>query len=88
MKKIFKYQIDTTDEQSIEMPDSAEILTVQTQNNIPFIWAIINTESPKAKFTLRIFGTGHLIPNDFNGKYIGTYQLDFGGILVFHVFQL
>lgn len=31
MKKIYKYRIEVTDDQNIEMPVGAKILTVQTQ---------------------------------------------------------
>lgn len=37
MKKIYKYRIEVTDDQNIEMPVGAKILTVQTQNGVPCI---------------------------------------------------
>lgn len=85
METIYKYQLETTDEQLIEMPIGAEILTVQTQNGTPCIWAKVNTKNANFKYQFRIFGTGHPIESDFRGKYIGTYQLS-GGALIFHVY--
>lgn len=85
-KKIFKYQLDTTDIQQIEMPQGAEILCLHTQNVTPCIWALVNPDAPVSKRTFEIFGTGHNIP-EANRKYIGTYQLR-SGDLVFHCFEL
>lgn len=43
MKKIYKYRIEVTDDQNIEMPVGAKILTVQTQNGVPAFgqWLIL-----------------------------------------------
>ena len=87
MEIIYKYQLQTTDEQFIEMPLGAEVLTVQTQNEIPCIWVRVNPEHSKIRYRFRIFGTGHPIEDNFVGKYIGTYQLKNGG-LVFHLWLI
>lgn len=90
MKKIFKYKLETTDLQQIEMPHGAEILCVQTQDEIPCIWAIVNPTANLVSRTFEIYGTGH----DFTGlgwrarrRYVGTYQLR-KGTLVFHCFEI
>ena len=85
--KIFKYQLETTDLQQIEMPEGATILCIQTQNNVPCIWAMVNPINQNIKRSFEIFGTGHSIPNSGERKYIGTYQLS-SGLLVFHCFEL
>lgn len=85
--KIFKYQLDTTDAQSVTMPSGAEILTIQTQNDIPCIWAIVNPDNCPVKRVFAIYGTGHEMASNPNQKYIGTYQLR-GGALVFHCFEI
>lgn len=82
--KIFKYQIETTDEQTVAMPMGAQILTVQTQDEKPRIWALVDEMAPSVKRVIRTSGTGHPVPAD-QGQYVGTYQLR-GGALVFHVF--
>lgn len=85
MRQIWKFQLETTDLQSVEMPDGAKVLTVQVQHGTPCIWAECDTEAEKEKRWFRTFGTGHPMP-DKPGEYIGTYQLN-GGDLVFHVFD-
>jgi hypothetical protein len=89
MKKvIWKFELETTDNQEIEMPIGAEILTMQTQNEIPCIWALVDPKAEKETRTFEIFGTGHPIYYDMgvSRNYISTYQLH-GGTLVFHVFE-
>jgi hypothetical protein len=85
-KKIYKYQLGFTDVQIIDMPADAQILTVQVQNEVPCIWAMVNPGAPVMKRTIETIGTGHDV--HITGRsYIGTYQLR-SGALVFHVFEL
>jgi hypothetical protein len=84
---IFKYHLDTVDIQSIDMPLGAKILSLQTQNEIPCLWALVDTEAIIVKRTFRILGTGHQMFDNIPCKYIGTYQLIKEG-MVFHCFEL
>ena len=88
-KRIFKYPIRIEDIQSIKLPIGAEILCVQTQNNEPFIWALVDpsTDADMMSHTFELFGTGHEVTYDMGieSKYIGTFQLH-GGDLIFHLF--
>lgn len=89
-KTIWKFELETTDNQKIQMPVGAEILTVQTQNETPCLWALVDPNEAKEDRFIEIFGTGHPIGYDMDvdvdRKYISTYQLH-GGSLVFHVFE-
>jgi len=84
---IYKYQLDTTDKQTITMPKGAKILCIQTENDIPCIWAVVNPNEHSEDRYFEIYGTGHYILTD-NKKmiYIGTYQL-YDGKLIFHCFE-
>jgi len=82
---IWKYQIAISDVQTIEMPAGAKILSLQTQDGTPCIWALCNEEASKELRTFTMYGTGHIIHKD-PGTFIGTFQMD-GGELVFHVFD-
>jgi len=87
MKKIFKYPLEITDTQFVELPLGAEILTAQMQGNQLCLWAIVNTlpEAVKKNRRIEIIGTGNPMPiGDL--KYISTFQM-LGGGLVFHVFE-
>lgn len=97
MKKvIWKYELAVTDLQTISMPPGAEILCVQTQNNKPCIWAMVQPMEgvPPQQRTFQTVGTGHPMLEVHELKtgarlreYIGTYQLD-KGILIFHLFEV
>ena len=79
---IFKYQVQITDYFAIDMPLGAKILTVQTQNGHPFIWALVNPEKPdEERRYFRVYGTGRPF---YGGKYIGTFQTP---PFVWHLFE-
>lgn len=83
--QIWKYPVEATGIQSLEVPKGATLLTVQTQFGIPQIWVLCEPENPKEIRTISMYGTGHQIPND-PGKYIGTFQIE-DGKLIFHIFE-
>ncbi len=85
MKTIYKYRLSIEEEQTIEMPEGAEVLTVQTQGGVPCVWAKLDHEKPLKVYKFVLIGTGHCIEDGFEGKYIGTFQKQ-GGTLVFHLF--
>lgn len=82
---IYKYAINITDEQVIELPKGAEILTAQLQDKILQMWAIVNPNAEKQKRVIEIYGTGHPFPFGMaERKYIATVQKDG---LVWHIFE-
>ena len=83
--QIWKYPIEATGEQILEVPKGAIFLTVQTQRGTPQIWALCEPDEPKERRMIAMYGTGHLIPSN-PGKYIGTFQIG-DGKLVFHIFE-
>lgn len=86
MKTIYKYPIELTDEFEIEMPIGAEIISVHTQNGIPYLWAIVDCPNTELrKFSL--IGTGNPLENEFSKEdFIGTF-LVYEDALVFHLFE-
>ena len=46
MKQIWKYKLS---ESGIEMPIDAEILSVQLQNDVPHIWAMVSPQNELEK---------------------------------------
>ncbi len=85
MKRIFKYPLECTDDQIIDIPPVEKFLTVKTQRGIPTLWALVNDDLPPTPQHFITVGTGHPCDHVTAHSYIGTYQLD-GGALVFHVF--
>lgn len=81
---IYKYPLLILDEQEIEMPMGARIMTVQMQNGQPCLWAHVHPGNTLEKRKILIRGTGH--PANDVGCYISTFQMK-GGELVFHAFE-
>lgn len=85
-RTIWKYPLVATTAIDLEMPKGARVLTVQTQNHAPVMWALVDPAAAKELRRFRVVGTGHEGAPD-RGTYIGTFQLQ-GGSLVFHVFEV
>ena len=85
MKRIYKYQLEVTDEQCVALPKGADLLCVQSQKGKPCLWAIIDDKVvEKEHIQIITHRTGHLTFGNI-GRHLGTYQLR-GGDLVFHCF--
>lgn len=89
---IWKFPLDVEDYQKVLMPVNSRILSVQTQNNKPVLWAICDTETEEKEYReFEVFGTGHPFYEGVHfGKeqrFVGTFQLH-GGVFVGHLFEL
>lgn len=91
MKTIYKYPIQVITENLLVVSKGAEILTVQVQKGIPYVWALVDKDQENQETKIiEVFGTGHDIHDLMHGqtrKYIGTFQLH-QGELIFHVFEV
>ena len=83
-KKIYKYQLDITDEQRVMMPLGACVLSVQEQQGRLCMWVMVNPEQPLVESIIEIYGTGHDVNNDGSMMYHATVVM---GDLVWHVFE-
>ncbi len=86
MKSIHKYKLTIGDELVVEMPEGARLLDVQVQRGEPCLWALVDTSAPPKKRHLAIRGTGHAADGLESVVYVGTFQLQGGG-LIFHLFD-
>ena len=88
MKTIHKYPLSLQDDFTLDLPQAAVILCVQTQNNFPYIWALVDTDRPIVTQRFALRGTGHDCEDvsSILYDYIGTFHLR-GGELVFHLFK-
>lgn len=85
IRTIYKFSLDITDVQFIEMPEGAQILSAQNQSGNISLWALVDVEKPLEKRDIRIYGTGHPYEfNDSDAKYISTVQQ---GPLAWHIFE-
>lgn len=68
---IFKYQMPVLEEFTMELPEGAQILRVEDQGGMFWMWAMVNTEAPTETRCFRAFKTGAKIPDNLNLTYIG-----------------
>lgn len=85
---IWKFPLEITDEQNVMMPEGAVILSAQSQSDTLCLWAKVDAKAPLSRRTIRIFGTGHPVPDE-PLIFIATAQmLNAWGPLVWHIFEL
>ena len=92
MRSVYKHQLETKDVQYISVPGLAgtnnfkdQVLKIDVQNGIPYIWYLVDTKAEKRAIEIIISGTGYPLPAVSINEYLGSYMLH-GGDLVFHVF--
>lgn len=83
--RIFKYQLDITDQQFVRMPQGAVILSAQFQGNDLVVWARVRPDNETEKREFRIFGTGNPCDAHADMDFIATVQQP-DAPLVWHVF--
>lgn len=88
MRTIYKYSFNLEDLTAVELPEGAQVLSVQHQEGSDYrqlqLWAIVDPSRPMRTVHLVVRGTGHPMQGN-EGDYLGTVQL-LAGRLVFHVF--
>lgn len=90
--KIYKYQLEITDRQTLKLPFGAKILSVETQTSGGItdtrivLYALVDPDAIVEERIFIIHGTGHpMEPQEINYPFIGTVSV--GGVLMFHVFE-
>lgn len=87
MQTIWKYVVpEGRDYFSMLLPKEAKILTLQMQNDVLCLWALVDQINETERRNFRMFGTGHPFDMREGFTYIGTFQL-LDGKLVFHMFE-
>jgi len=82
---IWKYELAITDYQTVAMPEGAEVLFVEKQQGILYLWAKCTTKNPVHDRGFWIVGTGHPLPYHL-GRYIGSV-VSSDSPFVWHVFE-
>lgn len=86
---VWKFKLEVKDRQSIEMPQGAEILDIQTQNNEICIWALVDIDAKMDVRHFEVWGTGHKhYYEDYKkADYLGSVQTE-NGKFVWHIFEV
>lgn len=83
--RVYKYELPSVDETLVIKEKIIKFLSVQNQNNIAMVWALVDPQVKEKETTIAAFGTGWDIP-DYVDEYIGTAQDEFG--FVWHYFTV
>jgi len=85
---IWKYELTTSDRQSVMMPKGAQILSVQVQNHTPCLWVLCDEMAAQVQRQVLTLITGtQIAPEDADNQFVGTYQMN-DGSFVGHVFDM
>lgn len=86
MEKIFKYELPVNGGIIAIKQCIIKILSIQEQNGIPVMWAIVDPDSEAIEpLEITAIGTGWELPSGVD-EYLGTAQDEFG--FVWHYFSL
>jgi hypothetical protein len=85
MERIFKYGLETIDEQTLDLPRSAIFISVAAQEDHLVLYALIDDEEKETRSCIiRIVGTGMAIPDLAKCEFQGTVPLN---KFVWHIFE-
>lgn len=80
---ICKYELEIKEKQTIAMPSTPRILSIQEQGGKIVMWARVNIHAQKRNVLFSMYGTGHTLPQD-PGEYVSSVQ---AGPFVWHIFK-
>ena len=81
---IWKFPLELTNKQEVQMPVGANVISVDNQHGQICMWALVNDEAEKETRTFEVVGTGHYM-RDIDRDFVGTVQQ---GPFVWHVFEV
>ena len=85
MQKIWKFSIPAKDTFDLVLKEGAQVLTVQVQEEEPYIWVLLDPDAPDEAASFLLIPTGKALP-DVPVSYVGTFQV-LEGAGVFHLFR-
>lgn len=86
MRTIHKFSIPAIDYFEVQLPATAQVLSVQMQRGIACMWVLLDTNAQYFTRRFRLAGTGHQLSAHETLSFIGTFQPTDG--LVFHLFEV
>jgi hypothetical protein len=83
--RIYKYELQVADAQTVRLPAGSIMLSVQDQGGALCLWALCDITREDALRYVYIVGTGNPANGVEHATYVGTAQ-QMDGRLVWHVF--
>lgn len=91
MKTVWKYELVLRNDNVLDLPAHAELLSVGFQAESLVLWVLVDPSEPEEIRRFRVAGTGHVLP-DRKLSYVGTAVKETGGFsmpyLALHVFEV
>lgn len=84
MTTIYKYALEITDSQELNLPGGSKLIKVAEQNDQLCAWVLQHTQNEKEDYTIWIAGTGHDLESIEHIHYFDTVLMSGG--FVWHVF--
>lgn len=84
---IFKYQMPVLEQFTMKLPAGAEIIRMQDQGGMFWLWAVVNTEEPMVERRFRAFKTGAKIPDGLVLRYVGFCAVFVQAELGLYIFE-
>lgn len=85
MRTIHKYPIKLQDEFTVRLPRGAEFLHLATQDGIPQMWWLVDTDEKPEERLFAVLGTGNPADHVSAVDYLGTFGMK---PFVWHVFRI
>lgn len=85
---IFKYQMPVLEQFTMELPEGAEIIRMEDQGGLFWLWAVVNTENPPETRYFRAFKTGAKMPDDTSLIYRGFCKIFVQMELGLYIFEV
>lgn len=87
MDTVYKYHLQVTDQQVLQLPPGAKFLKALPNPFGPAIdvWFKVTDVAPSESRTFRIVGTGHPLPKGTFVRYLDTVRTD--ALYVWHIFE-
>ena len=86
METIWKFPLEITARQTLEIPELYRVLHVGTQHDQPCLWVQVDPDHEIEDVTIVCVGTGHALSLYDNYGYIGTVMTH-GDKFVWHYFR-
>jgi hypothetical protein len=83
---VWKFAVEAEEELILDLPKTAKVLTVRTQYGKPHVWVMLDPEEKRIRRIFNVIPTG--ITFDARAlSYVGTFEVNAGHSLIFHVFE-
>ena len=86
IRAVWKFPLEQVPAQVIEIPAGSELLSIEVQNGIPCIYALVDPKEKNKKLIwIDVVGTGDQIVIESGMRFMKTVMLH-NGDAVFHIF--